>query len=148
MKKISKTLSALALGITCAATSLMGTVQAFAASTANDVNVNDIFTEKGKDMFGETTKVVSEAGASARTLVVTIAVIVLVIGLVFIGVSLASRNTQKREQAKSSLGFTIAGAIVVFAAIAILALSQNIAASLTESVTTEQSSTPTPTPKG
>lgn len=143
MKKVTKTLSALALGITCAASSLMGTVQAF----ANDVDVNEIFSYSGKDMFGETTKVVSQAGASARTLVTTIAVIVLVIGLVFIGVSLASKNSQKREQAKSSLGFTIAGAIIVFAAIAILALSQNIANSLTESVSTEQSSTPTPIPE-
>lgn len=99
-------------------------------SPAGGVDVNNIFSSTGDDIFGGTTKVAKEAGASARGLVITVAVIFLVIGLIIVGLQFTSKNSAKRQDAKANLVAIIIGAVIVFGAIGIIAFSQKIAGSL------------------
>lgn len=118
-------------------TVLLISVSCFGAvvAHASEVNVDSIFnTKSDNDMFGGTTQVVTEAGSSLRTLVVTVAIIILVIGLIIVGVQFTSKNSAKRQEAKSSLVYVIIGAVIVFGAVAIIAFSQNIANSLDSSL--------------
>jgi hypothetical protein len=107
---------------------------------AGGVDVNSLFTDDGKGIFKDTTNVAKSAGASARTLVITVAVIFLVIGLIIVGLQFTTRNSAKRQEAKSNLVAIIIGAIIVFGAIGIIAFSQKIAGSLQETLTTEEKS--------
>lgn len=118
-------------------TVMLISVSCFGAVTAHasDVNVDNIFnTKSDNDMFGGTTQVVTEAGSSLRTLVVTVAIIIIVIGLIVVGVQFTSKNSAKRQEAKSSLIYVIIGAVIVFGAVAIIAFSQDIANSLDSSL--------------
>ena len=107
---------------------------------AGGVDVNSLFTDDGKGIFKDTTDVAKSAGASARTLVITVAVIFLVIGLIIVGLQFTTRNSAKRQEAKANLVAIIIGAIIVFGAIGIIAFSQKIAGSLQETLTTEEKS--------
>ncbi len=124
--KMAALITVLLISVSC-----FGTV----AAHATQVDVDDIFnTKSDSDMFGGTTQVVTEAGSSLRTLVITVAIIILVIGLIIVGVQFASKNSAKRQEAKSSLVYVIIGAVIVFGAVAIIAFSQNIANSLDSSL--------------
>ena len=106
---------------------------------AGDIDVNSLFSNKGDDIFGGTTTVAEQAGASARALVITVAVIILVIGLIVVGLQFTSKNSAKRQDAKANLVAVIIGAIIVFGAIGIIAFSQKIATSLETTLSTEES---------
>ena len=113
-------------------------VRADGDGKAGGVDVNSLFTDDGKGIFKDTTDVAKSAGASARTLVITVAVIFLVIGLIIVGLQFTTRNSAKRQEAKANLVAIIIGAIIVFGAIGIIAFSQKIAGSLQETLTTEE----------
>lgn len=115
-------------------------VSADETTGAGGVDVNSLFTDDGKGIFKDTTNVAKSAGASARTLVITVAVIFLVIGLIIVGLQFTTRNSAKRQEAKANLVAIIIGAIIVFGAIGIIAFSQKIAGSLQETLTTEEKS--------
>ena len=102
---------------------------------AGGVDVKTLFDDDGEDIFGGTTKVAKQAGASARTLVITVAVVILVIGLIIVGLQFTSKNSAKRQDAKANLVAIIIGAVIVFGAIGIIAFSQNIASSLETTLT-------------
>lgn len=91
-------------------------------------------------MFNKTEDVVKGAGNSVKSLITTIAIIVLVIAVIFVGLQFTSRNSAKRQEAKSNLAAIIIGAILVFAAVAVISLSGTIAEALNSSIQTEQGS--------
>ena len=133
--KMAALITVLLISVSC-----FGTV----AAHATQVDVDGLFnSQSNNDMFKGTTEVVKEAGSSLRVLVITVAVIILVIGLIIVGVQFASKNSAKRQEAKSSLIYVIIGAVIVFGAVAIIAFSQNIANSLDGSL--KSNSTPTQT---
>lgn len=106
---------------------------------AGGVDVNTLFNDTGSDIFGGTTKVAEQAGASARVLVITVAVIFLVIGLIVVGLQFTSKNSAKRQDAKANLVAIIIGAVIVFGAIGIIAFSQKIAGSLETTLSSSSS---------
>lgn len=106
------------------------------ADKVSDVFSNDA-NAAGKDIFGGTTKVAKEAGNSAKTLVMTVAIIILVIGAIIVGLQFTNKNATKRAEAKGNLVALIIGAVIVFAAVAIIAFSGNIADSLSSSLGTD-----------
>lgn len=116
----------------CSAVLFANPVTAHASSAEK---VKDAFSEG--DMFSATEDVVKEAGGSLKSLITTVAIIVLVISVIFVGMQLASKNSAKRQEAKSNLGAIIAGAILIFAAVAVISLSGTIAESLESTVTEE-----------
>lgn len=115
-------------------------VSADETTGAGGVDVNSLFNDKGSDIFGGTTKVAEQAGASARILVITVAVIFLVIGLIVVGLQFTSKNSAKRQDAKANLVAIIIGAVIVFGAIGIIAFSQKIAGSLETTLSSSSSS--------
>ena len=113
--KMAALITVLLISVSC-----FGTV----AAHATQVDVDGLFnSQSNNDMFKGTTEVVKEAGSSLRVLVITVAVIILVIGLIIVGVQFASKNSAKRQEAKSSLIYVIIGAVIVFGAVAIIAFS-------------------------
>lgn len=142
MKKLLSKMAVL-LSVLMLLVSSFATVAVSADETktgAGGVDVTDIFSNKGEDIFGGTTDVAQKAGASMRGLVIVVAVIILVIGLIVVGVQFASKNSAKRQEAKSNLVAIIIGAIIVFGAVAIIAFSQKIAGSLETTLNTTESS--------
>lgn len=138
MKNKSKVIArvlAIMLMLAAAFTVTLGTVNAKAAPDVGDIMSGD------NHMFDQTTDVVKGAGGSAKNLITTIAVIVLVIGLIIVGLQFTTKNSAKRQEAKANLVAIIVGAVIVFAAVAIITLSGTIADALEGSV-----NAPTPTP--
>ena len=132
MKKRSKVIArvlAIMLMLSAAFCVTLGSVQANAAPDVRDIMSGD------NHMFDSTNEVVKGAGGSAKNLITTIAVIVLVIGLIIVGLQFTSKNSAKRQEAKSNLVAIIIGAVIVFAAVAVIALSGTIADALDSSVT-------------
>lgn len=110
------------------------------AAHATDPKPSDIVSgafENGT-MFEQTENVVKKAGGSLKSLITTIAIIVLVIAVIFVGIQFTSKNSAKRQEAKSNLGAIIVGAVLIFAAVAVISLSSTIANALEDSVTTVQ----------
>lgn len=107
----------------------------FAAPVAAhaEVNVNDAFDDSGT-MFSQTENVVRKTGGSLKSLITTIAVIVLVISVIFVGLQFTSKNAARRQEAKSNLASIIIGAILVFASIAVITLAGTISEALETSV--------------
>lgn len=127
---------ALVLMLSAAFTFAAGATSARAA----DPTAKSIFEgshEGDKDIFGNTTNVVEDAGRSAKNLIMTGAIVLLVIGAVIVGVQFTSRNSQKRQEAKSNLVAIVIGAVIVFAAVALIAFSGNIASNLSSSIDKE-----------
>ncbi len=102
------------------------------SSTSKDV-VNGAF-DNGGTLFQSTEGVVKKAGGSLKSLITTIAIIVLVISVIFVGMQFTSKNSAKRQEAKANLGAIVVGAVLIFAAVAVISLSGTIADSLSTSV--------------
>lgn len=81
-------------------------------------------------IFKDLTETAKVQGASAYSLTMVIAVIALVASIIMIGIQLTRKNSQKREEAKSSLVGWIIGALVVFGAMSIISLVQIMAANI------------------
>ncbi|MBR6474918.1 MAG: hypothetical protein IKS98_05655 [Lachnospiraceae bacterium] len=113
---------------------LMLLVSSFATVAVSAAETDFLNQEPTNDIFGGTTKVAKDAGSSLKSLVVTVAIIVLVIGLIVVGLQFTSKNSAKRMEAKSNLVAVIIGAIIVFGAVAIIAFSGTIADSLSKSL--------------
>lgn len=134
-KSVAKIL-ALVLMLSAAFTFVTGATSAH----AGDPTAKSIFEGEhagDKDIFGNTTNVVEDAGRSAKNLIMTGAIVLLVIGAVIVGVQFTSRNSQKRQEAKSNLVAIVIGAVIVFAAVALIAFSGNIASNLSSSIDKE-----------
>ena len=94
MKNKSKVIArvlAIMLMLAAAFTVTLGTVNAKAAPDVGDIMSGD------NHMFDQTTDVVKGAGGSAKNLITTIAVIVLVIGLIIVGLQFTTKNSAKRQ---------------------------------------------------
>lgn len=139
--KVVARVLAIMLMLAAAFTVTLGTVSAKAAPDVEGIMGND------NGMFTDTENVVKGAGGSLKSLITTIAVIVLVIGLIIVGLQFTSKNSSKRQEAKGNLVAIIIGAVIVFAAVAIITLSGTIADALSTSATsgtTTTATTPTP----
>ena len=134
--KVVARVLAIMLMLAAAFTVTLGTVSAKAAPDVEGIMNND------NGMFTDTENVVKGAGGSLKSLITTIAVIVLVIGLIVVGLQFTSKNSSKRQEAKGNLVAIIIGAVIVFAAVAIITLSGTIADALSTSATS--GTTPTP----
>lgn len=103
-------------------------------SALADVDPNFLTKDNGNGTFSKVTSVVEQTGASLRTLIITVSVLVMFVGLAIIGMQLFGKNVAKREEAKSRLGWAIVGAILIFGGVAILSLSQSVANQLSTSI--------------
>ncbi len=124
--------------LTLAVTAAVPAVRAKAGTT---YDLNEYFQEPedGEDYFGDVTKVVKQGGASVRGLVMAIGIVFLVISISIVGLTMAKKNPNEREMAKSRLVAIIIGAIIFFSGLAILSLAQRIANTVGNAI-------PTPTP--
>ena len=120
--------------------SLSNTITAFAGDEDEEKKgkVTDFLEKpKSKDIFKDVTETVESAGASLYKLLMVVGVIGFVVSLIFAGLSLAfTRNSNKRGEEKSNLLWIFVGMVVVFGAMAIIGLAQNVGVTLNSTPTT------------
>ena len=144
MKKRSKVIAKVMCLLMMLSTAFM---LSFGTTAVKASSVDDVFNgDTGTNIFGGTEKVVKQAGNSAKTLIMTIAIIILVIGAIIVGLQFTNKNATKRAEAKGNLVALVIGAVIVFAAVAIIAFSGKIADSLSSSLDSATTVTAAPTP--
>lgn len=117
--------------------SLSNTITAFAEDKDDDKSVTGFLDDTPtKDIFKDVTETVESAGASLYKLLMVVGVIGFVVSLIFAGLSLAfTRNSNKRGEEKSNLLWIFVGMVVVFGAMAIIGLAQNVGVTLNNTPT-------------
>ena len=135
MKKLMKCrkLTAFIMALVLSAITFAVPFKAYADPTPTPYDVNSAFSSEGK-MFEKTENVVKEAGGSLKSLITTVAVIILVVAVIFTGMQFTSKNSAKRQEAKSNLAAIIIGAVLIFGAVAVITLSGTIANALNSSI--------------
>ena len=111
--------------------SLSNTITAFAGEETEGKVTDFLKDPYEKDIFKDVTDTVKSAGSSLYSLLMVVGVIGFVVSLIFAGLSLAfTRNSNKRGEEKSNLLWIFVGMIVVFGAMAIIGLAQNVGGTL------------------
>jgi hypothetical protein len=86
----------------------------------------------GKGAFSSVNEAIKDTGGSLYVLIRNVGLIVLVIGVAFIGVGIAStKNANKREDNKLHLVWFIIGAVVFFGGFTVIAMAKKISAGIT-----------------
>lgn len=98
---------------------------------AGDVSTDFLKDKAEGGIFSGVTETVESAGASLYRLLMVVGVIGFIVSLIFAGLSLAfTRNSNKRGEEKSNLLWIFIGMIIVFGAMAIIGLAQNVGGTL------------------
>ena len=106
----------------------------FFLTTVSDVakSVDDIMNNgyKNSDMFDGVKQGVATLGSSAFHFLTTLAIFVFAIALAVAGTKLASRDSRKRQEAKSHIGMIMLGCAGVFGIVAIIVFIEGVSLKL------------------
>ena len=107
-------------------------VLALADEEAGDNSFNWLTnTPENGGIFNNVTKTVKDTGASAYQLFLAVGIIGLLFSIILVGFSFATnKNAAKKEENKSHLLWIAVGGIIIFGAMAILSLLQNMGSNL------------------
>ena len=90
-----------------------------------------ITTQGSGGMFNDLEKTIKKEGSSLYLLILSGAVVVMIISAVLLGVKISTtKNSAKRDEAKSHLIYFVLGGILVFGAVTVLAMIAKIGSGL------------------